>query len=246
MKNKNKKKASLSTDLKTRNNLKQMNTSNEDKINLMKEFFKFTTVEPLKGEVIHPKKENAQRPNFNLKRSFKSSPLREDKKSSIESLLKQLIKDAVNTAVNIAVKEANSKKEKVISVAEENLNSSIQKIINTDKAFQNKVQDLYLLLSKEAYNISKAANVSDSSNKIDVSSEVTDEEKLRDIAIENNLAGAMHLFYPNETTSHTVVGHIDENILTNRLIQSSTTKSEIKKTKKASKKANRKQKNDKR
>ena len=247
MKNKNKKKASLLVGLKVNDDSKFTNNSNVDKTNLMKEFFKFTTVEPPKGETKRAKEKNIQRPNFNLKGSFKSSSLHRDLQpfTSIESLLKQLIKDAVNNAVTVAVEDANRKKERVISAAEERLNGSIQKIINSDTDFQNKVRDLYLLLSKEDYNISKTSKDLDSSNQIEISSEITDEEKLRDLAIKNNLTGALHLFYPNETaTFDDVAGHIDQERLVNNLLemQSSTTKPKTKKNKKA----RGKQRNDKR
>ena len=269
MKSKTKKKASLLVGLSNRDKTKLMGKAktSEEKTNLMKEFFKFTTFAPSKEEVESIKKISNEKAALKPRSSpdniveFRKSieavnPFEKplslsnnlQSSNSIESLLKKLINDAVT----VAVKEATTKKEKVVSPSEQGLVNNIHKIINSDISFQNKVRNLYAMISKEVYNASRIANGSDSShkpNEIDVSSEVTDEEKLRDLAVENNLVGAMHLFYPNETASyHSEAGHIDEKTLANRLIdiQSSLTKRKAKKVKKTSKKSSRKQRNDKR
>ena len=269
IKSKTKKKASLLVGLSNRDKTKLMGKAktSEEKTNLMKEFFKFTTFAPSKEEVESIKKISNEKAALKPRSSpdniveFRKSieavnpfdkPLslsnNLQSSNSIESLLKKLINDAVT----VAVKEATTKKEKVVSPSEQGLVNNIHKIINSDISFQNKVRNLYAMISKEVYNASRIANGSDSShkpNEIDVSSEVTDEEKLRDLAVENNLVGAMHLFYPNETASyHSEAGHIDEKTLANRLIdiQSSLTKRKAKKVKKTSKKSSRKQRNDKR
>lgn len=269
MKSKSKKKASLLFGLSNQDKAKLIDKAktSEEKTNLMKEFFKFTTFAPSKEEVERIKKSSNQKtiskprssPDniFEFRKSIeeinpfeKPLPLPNELRSSnsIEGLLKKLINDAVT----VAVKEATSKKEKVVSPSEEWLVNNIQKIINSDISFQNKVRDLYVMLSKEVYNTSRIANgsgLSNKSNEIDVSSEVTDEEKLRDLAVKNNLTGAMHFLYPNEAmAANDIASHVNEERLASRLleIQSSIAKPKIKKTKKAPKKANRKQRNDKR
>jgi hypothetical protein len=276
MKSKSKKKASLLVGLSNQDKAKLIDKAktSEEKTNLMKEFFKFTTFAPSKEEVERIKKSSNQKtiskprssPDniFEFRKSIeeinpfeKPLPLPNELRSSnsIEGLLKKLINDAVT----VAVKEATSKKEKVVSPSEEWLVSNIQKIINSDISFQNKVRDLYVMLSKEVYNTSRIANQERNDNVpkdiagIPVESEMTDQEKLRELAVKNNLTGAMHFLYPNEAmAANDIASHVNEERLASRLleIQSSIAKPKIKKTKKAPKKApkkaNRKQRNDKR
>lgn len=127
-------------------------------------------------------------------------------------------------------KDSENQESLILNPIEQILDMNIRKSLSSKDTFFNKVQEIHKITGLFLYNL-EVAKRGVHKKEIDIKETVSEEEKLAKMAIDNNMNGILHQFYPNEL-GLLEENHINFKNLVSRLIEMQKPTKRSKKTSK--------------